>query len=756
MAGFAIGVVGFQLLPWPLAGWLAVVITPLLALLLARGRARQLGWLALGAAWAATAAAWAVECQLPKALDGEILVLEGVVVGLPETTAARQRFLVQPTRIVDYPENRPLPRRVRLSWYGNVPDVDPGEHWHWRVKLWRPRGLMNPVSFDYERWLFQNRIDAIGYVRDAGNPHRLGVEWSVDALRARISERITAALEEPTAAASILPALVTGDTRHIESSTWHDLNAAGITHLVAISGSHIMLVAGLVYWLVGGLWRRLPKAPLWVPTPLVQAATGTLAAAGYAALAGFSVPTQRALITLMVLAGARLARRRIGHLRAWWGALAAVLVLDPFAPLSPGFWLSFTAVAVILLVVRRHPRWSRLREVVSLQLAIAVGLLPIMTAWFQRSSLIGPVINLVAIPFVDLLLAPGALLGTALLFVHSGLGTLLLQGLAWITQSLLVGLGHLVHAVQPLIVLPPPQPWAVALAVLGAALLLLPAGFPGRLLALPLLAPLLIGIRNEPDPGEAWVTMLDVGQGTSVVVRTVKHVLVYDTGPGWGGDSSAASVSLVPFLRLRGIAEVDRVIISQADDDHYGGLATLLGSLRVDDVVIGEPFSAAPPDARLCHRGQAWRWDGVRFHVLAPAAPGLSGNDLPCVVRVASAGAVLLLTGDLERSGEQWLMEQGPGHLAADILLVPNHGSRTSSSAGFIQRVHPSLGLLSVGYDNSYGLPAAEVINRYHRLGVRILRTDRDGAIQLTLGADGYRVRARIRQDRRSYYNAQP
>lgn len=755
MAAFTIGVIGFQLLAWPLAGWLALAIMPLLALLLARGRARQFGLFTLGMAWAATAAAWAMECRLPKPLDGQVLVLEGVVVGLPETTTVRQRFLVRPTRIVNYPVQRPLPRRIRLSWYGRAPDVHPGERWRWRVKLRRPHGLMNPISFDYERWLFQYRIDATGYVRDTAQARRLGTGWSVDALRDRISRRITAALEEQSVAAGVLTALVTGDRRGIDPATWDIFNAAGITHLVAISGSHIVLVAGLVYCLAGGLWRRLPRAPLWLPTPLAQTATGTLAAAGYASLAGFSVPTQRALITLLVLASARFLRRRIGPLRAWWGAMAAVLVFDPFAPLGPGFWLSFTAVAVILLVVRRRPGWSRGREVVGLQLAIAIGLLPIMSAWFQRSSLIGPVINLAAIPIVDTFLAPGALLGTALLFVYPGFGALLLQGLAWTTQCLLVGLEHLVHVVQPLVVLPSPVPWTVALAVLAAGLLLLPAGFPGRVLALPLFVPLLVGIRAGPNPGEAWVTMLDVGQGSSVVVRTANHVLVYDTGPAWGSNASAATVSLVPFLRSRGIAEVDRVVISHADDDHSGGLATLLTALPVGKVVIGEPFAAAPPDARLCRQGQEWRWDGVRFNVLAPRTHGLRGNDASCVIRIASAGAALLLPGDLERSGEQALLEQFRG-LSADVLMVPHHGSRSSSSAEFVRQVHPRLALVSVGRNNSYGLPAAEVINRYRMLGVRVLRTDRDGAIQLILGADGYRLRARLRWDQRRYYHAQP
>ncbi|HET8700718.1 MAG TPA: DNA internalization-related competence protein ComEC/Rec2 [Nitrococcus sp.] len=755
MAAFAIGVICFQLLPWPLIGWLAFAATFLLALLLARGRVRQVGLLALGVVWAATAAAWALQCRLPRSLDGRSLMLEGVVVGLPESTAARQRFLVRPIRIVGYPAKRPLPRRIRLAWYGRAPQVHPGERWRWQVKLRRPHGLMNPVGFDYEQWLFQHRIDATGYVRATAQARRLGTEWSMDALRERVSRRITAALAEQSAATGVLTALVTGDTRGIDSSTWHNFNAAGVTHLVAISGSHIVLVAGLVYWLAGALWRRLPWAPLWLPAPLAQAAAGALAATGYAALAGFSVPTQRALITLMVLASARLARRRLGPLRAWWGAMAAVLAFDPFAPFSPGFWLSFTAVAVILLVVRRHPEWGRVRELVSLQFAIAVGLLPIMSIWFQSSSLIAPCINLAAVPLTDMFLVPGVLLGTGMLFIQPELGTLLLQGLAWTTQNLLGGLAYLVHVVHPLVVLPAPVFWTAALAVIGAGLLLLPAGFPGRMLALPLFVPLLVGIRPAPNTGEAWVTMLDVGQGSSVVVRTARHVLVYDTGPAWGAGASAASVSLVPFLRSRGIAKVDRVVVSHADDDHSGGLAALLAALPVDDVVIGEPFAAAPPRARRCHRGQAWQWDGVRFRVLSPRVDDVRGNNASCVIRIASKGAALLLPGDIERSAEHWLLEQ-PRDLPADVLMMPHHGSRTSSTAEFVRRVHPSLALLSVGHHNSYGLPAAEIINRYHMLGARVLRTDRDGAIQLVLGAAGYHVRARLRQDRYRYYYAQP
>lgn len=755
MAAFAIGVIGFQLLPWPLAGWLALAALPLLALLLARARARQLGLFTLGIAWAATAAAWALECRLPNALDGRNLILEGVVIELPERTAVRQRFLVQPIRIVDYPAKRPLPRRIRLAWYGRTPTVHPGERWRWRVKLRQPRGLMNPTGFDYERWLFQNRIDATGYVRDTSQARRLGTVWSVDALREHISRNLTTALQGPSAAAGVLTALVTGDRRGIDSATWRDLDAAGITHLIAISGLHIGLVAGLLYWLAGGLWRRLPQVPLWLPTPLAQALAGTLAATGYATLAGFSVPTQRALVMLMVLASARLTRRRIGPLQAWWGAMAAVLVCDPFAPLGPGFWLSFTAVAVILLVVRRRSGSSRWQELIGLQFALAVGLLPIMSAWFQHCSLIAPFINLVAIPLAGTLLVPGALLGAAALWLHPGLGLLLLQGLAWLIQGLLLGLGHLVQAVQPLVLLPTPEFWTLALAAMGAILLLLPAGFPGRVLAVPLCVPLLVGVRTSPSPGTAWVTVLDVGQGSSVVVRTARHVLVYDTGPAWGGGNAAASVSLLPFLRSQGITLVDRVVVSHADDDHSGGLAALLAALPVADVVIGEPFAAAPPGVRLCQRGQTWQWDEVRFRVLAPRGRGLHGNDASCVIRVASAGAALLLPGDLERSGELELLEQS-GSLSADVLMVPHHGSYTSSSAEFIRRVQPSLALVSVGRNNSYGLPAAEIINRYRMHGARVLRTDRDGAIQLALGVDGYHVRVRLRRDRQPYYHTQP
>ena len=755
MAAFALGVIGFQLLPWPLAGWLASAIVPALALLLARGRLRQFGICAFGIAWAACAAAWALDCRLPESLDGQSLSLEGVVVGLPERTAVRQRFLVRPVRIRGYPANRPLPRRVRLSWYGHSPPVHPGERWHWRVKLREPHGLMNPTGFDYERWLFQNRIDATGYVRDTSTPRRLGAAGGVDALRAWLSERISTAAHGQGAAAGVLTALVTGDRRGIDPPTWRALNAAGVTHLVAISGLHIGLVAGLIYWLAGGLWRRLPRVPLWLPTPLAQAVAGTSAATAYAALAGFTVPTQRALVMLLVLATALVLRRGVGPLRAWWGAMAAVLAFDPFAPLGPGFWLSFIAVAVILLVVRRRPGSNRRREMLGVQFALAVGLLPVMAAWFQRFSLIAPVVNLMAIPIAGMLLVPGALLATALQWVAPSMGSLLLQGLAWLIRNLLTGLGYLVHAVQPLVSLPSPEFWALGLASVGAGLILLPAGFPGRLLALPLFVPLLMGTRAAPSAGDAWVTMLDVGQGSSVVVRTAKHTLVYDTGPAWSGGASAANVSLLPFLRSRGITAVNRVVVSHADDDHSGGLPALLDALRVGDVMIGEPFVAAPAAARLCHRGQSWGWDGVRFRMLAPRAHGLSGNDASCVLRVASDGAVLLLPGDLERTGELDLLAQ-PRRLGADVLLVPHHGSRSSSSAEFIRAVHPSVALLSVGRNNPYGLPNRRVIDRYRTRDVRVLRTDRDGAVELVLGAEGYRVRARMRHDQRRYYHIQP
>lgn len=754
MAGFALGVVSFQILPWPLAGWLAVALAPLLVLLLARGRIRQLGLLALGLAWAATAAAWALECRLPAPLDGKSQVLEAVVVGLPEAGAVRQRFLVRPIRISAYPPNRPLPRRIRLSWYGRAPPVHPGEHWRWRVKLKQPSGLHNPGGFDYERWLFRQRIDAVGYVQDTAQAQRLGVEWSMDAVRADIARRISTVLAKQRAA-GVLTALVTGDRRRIEADTWRTLNSAGISHLIAISGLHIGLVAGLVYGLAGWLWRRLPRFPLWLPTPVAQAAAGTLAAAGYATLAGFTLPTRRALIMLAVLASARLARRRIGRAQAWWAAMAAVLVLDPFAPLGPGFWLSFTAVAVILLVVKRRADRGWLQELVMLQFALALGLLPVLAVWFQRSSLLAPLVNLLAIPVASALLVPGALIGTAALFALPMVGAWLLQSLGWGVGIALLGLEWLQHIAHPLVTLPLPAPWAIALAAVGAGLLLLPAGFPGRVVALPLLVPLLAGTRMGPGSGEAWITVLDVGQGSSVVVRTARHVLVYDTAPIWGRGGSAMAISLLPFLRSRSIEQVDRVILSHVHGDHTGGLNMLLSKLAVDDVLISEPLIAAPPEARPCHRGQKWRWDGVRFRVLSPGRPAMNGHAVSCVLQVRSEGATLLLPGDLRRSGEHRLLEQ-VGNLSAEVLLVPHHGSPTSSSIEFVRRVHPELVLLSVGRHNPYAQPAAQVIDRYRAIGARILRTDHDGAIQIVLEADGYRVRSLMRWDRQRYYHTQP
>ena len=667
---------------------------------------------ALGFAWAAGCAQGRLGERLAPELEGRDLVVSGVVASLPALGERSVRFEFD----VEGADGAStgVPKRILLSWYrsglaaglddtpaalADAHAIHPGERWRFTVRLKRPHGSVNPHGFDYEGWLLERGIGASGYVRPRGGQVKLGERNSlsdrIERVREAVRTRFLAVLGDSDTA-GILVALVVGDQRAIDAEDWRLFSRTGVTHLMSISGLHVTLISGMVAALVSFGWRRSGSLALRLPARKAAAVAATLAAFTYTLLAGFGVPAQRTFFMVGAVAAAVWAGRMSSPSRVLALALLAVVLVDPWAVLAAGFWLSFCAVGLIFYVTQGWTgreswlvQWARVQWSMTLLL-------------FSQVSLVGPLANAVAIPVVSAVITPLALLCAllpvdALLRLADGLTVVLMHFLEW-CDALPVAVWQ-----QPV-----PPVWTVVVAMLGVLWLVAPRGIPLRWVGLVLFAPALMTAPERPAQGEAWITTLDVGQGLAVVVRTAEHTLLYDAGPTYGTESDSGERIIVPYLRAVGSLRLDAMVVTHNDSDHSGGALSV--------------------------------WDGVGFEVLHPARADYEGgvlrvNNLSCVLRVTTAHGSLLLTGDIEKAAEGLLVQRDGAALHADVMLAPHHGSRTSSTAAFVAAVRPRWLIVPVGYRNRFGHPRADVVARYDEVGARILRTDLDGAVTVRLAA---------------------
>jgi competence protein ComEC len=564
-------------------------------------------------------------------------------------------------------------------------------------------------------------------VRDSDKNYRIAAAgFSIDALREQISSHISEHVKDQKS--GLLQALTLGLRADIDPQDWDTLIATGTNHLLAISGLHIGLAAGFGYWLVLRLWRLSAKLCTWFPAQRAAALLSLFPALTYAALAGFSVPTQRALIMLSVIAIAVAWSRSVAKTTVLAIALLAVLVFDSLAILSPGFWLSFTAVAVIFFGLWGNLRSSgKIRQLLWVQLWLSLALLPLTFWFFGQGSLVSPLANLLAVPFVGLLIVPLALLGIVTLYLYVPVGAALLSLANTGLDGLLTVLSYFASRDGTFIYQSISSAWILSLLLLAAGVLLLPKGLPGRWLAIFWLLPALLIKTPVPEYGGFRVSFLDVGQGLSVVVQTQKHSLVYDTGAQFSPSFGAVESVILPFLRQQGIKRIDTLILSHSDSDHAGGAVQLLDSIPIEKTLTS--FALTSPH-QLCRAGQRWEWEGVSFHILHPTVPvSEEDNDQSCVLSIESRQGRVLLTGDISWRSEQALITRSKTQLASTILQVPHHGSLTSSSEAFIRSVMPKYAVFNVGYRNRFGFPKPKVEQRYQQVGATLLRTDREGVV---------------------------
>ena len=738
---------GWASLAWAVAG-----------LLLWRSdtRWRWLGAGLVGLALACAHGAHSLSLRLPDTLAGDVLALRGHVSGLPEAGEEAWRFGF----VVEAGEGEAAMlagRRLQLGWYPrpgeSLPALAPGSRWQLQVRLRPPRGVVNPGGFDFERRALERRIAATGHVlagEPAGPP---AAGQALDRRRQALSAAIASAV--PDARSRFVQALALGDTRALDDHDWTVLRATGLTHLIAISGFHVGLVAGFGALLGQGLWRFFPSLGRRWPRPLGTATAALALSLAYTALAGFALPTVRTALMIGVVVLARLQRRPQGHGQSLALATIAVLLVDPLAVLSAGFWLSYLGVAWLLWCLPATPGQGWFRPFIGGQAVAMLGLLPVGAWFFSQASLPGPLVNMIGIPWISLGVVPLALLGLLLHPFHEGAAALAWQAAAWLMDALWQLLEAVARWPAALAWLPEPGLAGLCLALAGAFWLLLPRGAPGKWLAAMLFLPLLWPSRDLPAVGEVDLLLVDVGQGLALAVQTRRHLLLYDAGPAPPRGMDFGEAAVLPALLARGVRHIDMLVLSHGDNDHAGGASAVRAGLPVARIVAPEAW--ADPDMQPCLAGQGWSWDGVRFTWLHPTPyfPYLR-NDSSCVLRIEAAGASALLPGDIGRHVEARLAKLPPGQVRSDVLVVPHHGSDTSSSLDFLAAVRPSLGLLPVGHDNRFGLPRQIVLDRYERYGVKLLDTASSGAIRLRLGAGGVQARERLRQDRPRYWRHAP
>lgn len=720
MIALALGLLALRFLPALPDTWL-LLLMPVVALMLLPFRTYPLAFFLFGFTWACVSAQSALDNRLLSRLDGQTLWLQGKVVGLPSAAEGVVRF-----KLADGVSRRAkLPRLMRIAWYGG-PEVRSGERWRLAVKLKRPGGLVNPEAFDYESWLLAQRIGATGTVVDGQLLAPARAAWR-DAIRQRLLAVDAQGREGG------LAALVLGDGSGLSTTDWQVLQDTGTVHLLVISGQHISLLAGVIYALVGLLarWGLWPRTLPWLPWACGLAFASAL---GYGLLAGFDVPVRRACVMVGLVL---LWRLRFRHLGMTWPlllSLNAVLVFEPLVSLQPGFWLSFSAVGILILIFSgRLGAWSWVQSWTRAQWLIAVGLLPILMMLNLPISISGPLANLLAVPWVSVIVLPAALIGTLLLPVP-----IVGEGLLWLAggalEGLFVFLGWMANLVPAW--LPSTTPaWTLILSLLGALLLLLPRGVPMRPLGWPLLLLCVFPPLKSVPAGQVDVLQLDVGQGLSILLRTRHHTLLYDTGPRFGEFDIGQRV-VVPAIRKSGVRHLDVMLLSHADSDHAGGAPAVHKAFTVGRVLGGDIERLAPALGALrCENGEQWEWDGVVFSTwIWEQAP--EGNAGSCMLSVDAGGERLLLTGDVDAEAEQAAIDSG-FDLRAQWLQAPHHGSRSSSSKPFLRAVMPKGVLISRGRNNAFGHPHPLVMARYKWNGIASYDSAELGAIRLRLGTYG-------------------
>lgn len=721
--------------------------------------------------------------KLPLTLENKAITVEGRIASVPNIIDNSAQFQFQ----ID--TKNAWHGKVMLSWYNNFnhnqklsatfAQLKPGQKWRFTIKLKRPRGYSNPGSFDYEAWLFEQNIMAKGYIIDKkakntsaavgafplwapanGQPKSQNIlleppKWYyiIEQMRQHIAQQWEPLLEQ-SPLLGVLLALTIGLNSHITPEQWQVFTNTGTIHLISISGFHISLMAGIAFGLINFIWRRIAYLCERFPAQKAAAMAAIIVSIIYSLLAGFSIPTERSLIMVIVFMGSLVFQRQTNVWECFLVSLFAVILWDPFAPLNISFWLSFSAVAVILyammdpLIKPENTKSKKISHIkhalfqnLKLQLYIFLGLIPFSLFWFSQVSVSSLWANLIAIPVAGFFILPLALAAIIVSTIYFPLAVFLMKISHWFFAQLYLFLEWISHDHPVILFGTLDQVWMLLLGVFGMLLLLAPKGFPARWIGLIFWLPLLMPIKNPINYGEANISLLDVGQGLATVVQTKNHVLVFDTGPKLSENFDTGKSVVLPYLRNQHIHHIDTLVISHADLDHRGGMESVLKGISVKKLIVNDlnitknlkAQSIATIDTRritLCKPNMSWQWDGVTFEFLTQGLEQFTNtNDKSCVLKISNGKYSVLFPGDLEAQGERVLIKNYGKLLQSDLIIAGHHGSKTSSSLDWLNYVNPTYALFPTGYLNRYHFPNVDVVERYKKLGAKTLSTADCGLI---------------------------
>lgn len=701
--------------------------------------------LTCGALWTGLYADHILNWSLAKNLEEKNLIVTGIVAELPKYEAKRSSFIFDLTSLNQVSQNA----RIKLNWYNNFPtfpNFKVGDLWRLNVRIKNPHSTMNPGEFDYEKYLFQNHIRALGYVVSSPQNQRLQVSkrYFLGHLREILKNKIALNLGT-NQFTGFIQALIVGDQSSINQDAWQILRTTGTIHFMVIAGLHIGFIASFMFFLGKFLWRRSSRLLLFLPAQIVGAYFALIGAFCYSALAGFSIPTTRAFIQVAVFMLAIIFKRNLESMNNLIVALFLTLLLNPLEPLTSGFWLSFAAVFFILYAVSgrlKNPN-NKITRFVHLQTSLTAGLMPLTLYFFTTAPLISIVANAITIPLIGFLVIPLVLIGSTFLFIPGVLGHYFLLAAAKILQCIWFILAKLALFPYANFAHPIFKIWILIFALLGALLILAPRGFPNRFLGLILFLPIFFYKPATPQYGEVWFTLLDVGQGLASVVRTQNHLLIYDTGPKFYPSGDVGESIILPFLTAQNLKKIDMLVVSHADSDHSGGARSLLKNLPVANFYTSVPDFFLPYPATHCYAGQSWQWDGILFTFLHPSPrDNFTGNNACCVLSVTPIKNNLatqndvLLNGDIEAIAENTIVKNAAPKLHSLVLVAPHHGSSSSSSQIFIDAVKPKYVLFSTGYLNRFHFPSISTVKRYVENQIAMLNTVQTGAITFKFDAN--------------------
>jgi competence protein ComEC len=714
----------------------------------------------IGFCWALFRAGLELEHSLDAKIENNDVLISGVIVSIPETYEGHVRFLIDIKEVTSLKgELLRSPGIVRLSWYKDQTTLVPGEIWKLRVKLKRPYGFMNSGGFDYEAWMLRQGIKATGYVKFDKHNKKIDVAnaYFIQKLRYKLSHQLKQNLNKPLL--GLVLALSLGDRSQLDAEQWKVFTETGTNHLIAISGLHLGLIAGFIYFFASFVWSRFYILTQRIPAPLFASLMAFTGAFFYASLSGFALPAQRALIMIAIFLMTLFSARQILISNVVCVAMILVLVLDPFAIIAADFYLSFMAVIFILYLSRyRINEYHNLSRWIRLQFLLSIALCPILIFWFKQIPLYSVLANVIAIPVIGFLVVPLILIALILLFPLPQMAQFLYLLIDKINDQHWTYLEFLSQQNNAVIPIASANLFSLILAVIGVFILLMPRGLPARWLGMIFIMPLLFPLDQKLGLGEFDFVLLDVGQGLATVIHTREHTLIYDTGARFSERFNIGDAALKPYLRQKGIGQISTLLISHGDNDHIGGASAIIENFKINKILSSVPERIAEyfpgQKSESCRAGQKWSWDGVHFEILHPHIKNLfKGNNRSCVLKVTSRLGSVLLVGDIEKQAEKSLIKHYSNKLDADILLVPHHGSRTSSIKEFISAVSPEYAFISAGYRNRFGFPKRDIMARYEIHGVKTFVSYKTGELSAKFRNEGLQIDEFRTKNRRFWHH---